>query len=134
MAHFTNRDIMNIHKVGNMGGIRISRQTQCIVLIINPNVHKYSDSILNDSFEIMYDGAFRKGSKDQLMKYNNKTLADTRLPLHVYYGSSDVYKYMGVYERYGDYHTTYNADGRRVFVFPIRKRVNISYNFDSFEY
>ena len=120
---------MQKHQVGNCGGIRKSLATQSFVLIINPNVHKYTDA-KETNFEIMYDGQFTKGSRDQVMKRMNKSLNETNWPLHVYEGTMDRYKYIGEYERSGNYQTVYDVDGRRVFVFPIRKK----YQFESFEY
>lgn len=131
MATFTNKQIMDTYKVGNQGGIRKSNKTQCVVLIINPGVHKYSDSFMGPTV-INYDGAFRKGSKDQVMKYQNKMLAETNLPIHVYYGKLDQYRYIGEYERFGPYQTVYNAEGHKVFVFPLIKK--FTYDFDIFEY
>lgn len=116
------------HQVGNAGGIRKSNTTKSFVLIINPSVQKYSDS--KSGFEIMYDGQFTKGNKDQVMTRMNKALNETKWPLHVYEGTCDKYTYIGEYERVGDYHTVYDEKGRRVFVFPIRKK----YPFESFEY
>jgi hypothetical protein len=49
-------------------------------------------------------------------------------------GTRGEYVYMGEYERYGGYHTTYDADGRRVFSFPLRKKIQFKYDFDFFEY
>lgn len=130
MATFSNIDIMNKHQVGNCGGIRKSNRTQSFVLIINPSVQKYNDIKENGNDEIMYDGQFTKGSRDQLMKKMNKALEETHWPLHVYEGTRDRYRYIGEYERSGSYHTIFDDQGRRVFVFPIRKK----YPFDSFEY
>lgn len=124
---------MTMHGVGNQGGIRKSNKTQCVVLIINPKVQKYNDLFEGD-WVINYDGAFRRGHKDQTMTHMNKMLAETRLPIHVYYGTLDSYKYIGEYERYGDYNTVYDADGRRVFVFPLVKKFRFHFQFDSFEY
>lgn len=129
MATYTNADIINKHRVKAMGGIRKSNETKSFVLIINPDVFKYSDSIQGD-YEIIYDGEFVRGHRDQEMKWGNKALAETNWPLHVYSGKRGVYKYLGEYTRRGDYQTTYDADGRRMFVFPLVK----TYHFDSFEY
>ena len=129
MATYTNNEIMLKHQVGNCGGIRKSVKTQTFVLIINPNVHKYSD-VKNNDFEIMYDGQFTRGERDQIMKRMNKALNETRWTLHVYEGTLNNYRYIGEYERSGTYSTVYDTNGRRMFSFPIRRK----FQFDSFEY
>lgn len=129
---FSNGYIMRTHQVGCMGGIRKSEKTQSIVLIINPKVHKYSD-LYRNQFEIFYDGEFRKGHRDQVMMWGNKILNETTWPIHVYFGWHGEYEYFGEYQRHGMYQTTYDASGRRMFVFPIRKKITITYDFDTFE-
>lgn len=116
------------HQVGNCGGIRKSLKTRSFVLIINPNVPKYSD--VCDWFEIMYDGQFTRGNRDQVMKGMNKALNETEWTLHVYEGTLDSYTYIGEYVRVGTYNTVYDVGGRRVFSFPIRRK----FQFESFEY
>ena len=137
---FTNRDIMMRHGVKNQGGIRKSNMNQCMVLVINDKVKKYSDVSHSNFFDIEYQGEYIRGNRKQVLKYGNKQLSECGdMPLHVYMRMDTVerrYVYMGEYRKNGEY--SYECDkttDRYVYKFPIRKKTeDVRYSFDSFEY
>lgn len=123
----TNSEIIKKYRVGAQGGIRKSNANKCSVLIINDKVKKYRDSFTE------YQGEYRKGHKDQILKYGNKHLSECGVnwPLYIFTKTpnGEGYEYVGEYFRNGA--SEYRRVGDKwAYFFPIRP----AYPFDSFEY
>lgn len=122
----TNEELVARYRVKFQGGIRKSTTQKCFVLLINDNVSKYHDSLME------YQGEFIRGHINQVLKYGNKQLSECGpdWPLYVYTKKQQGYEYIGEYVRNGAPIYKKCVNGRFAYFFPIR---NI-YPFDSFEY
>lgn len=74
---YTNHDIVDAFKCGNMGGMRRSKQTNSLILIAKYN-HCYRDNQWDEQNKILnFTGMGKTG--DQSLEYSqNKTLAESK--------------------------------------------------------
>ncbi len=113
------KELNELFKAQQQGGIRVSKKNNCIVLIMDPSQNMYDDKWEGNILH--YVGSGQKG--DQEMKGPNKTLANSKedgKEIHVFEKlRPNQYFYRGsgelVYEPYKE-----NQNGRNVLVFPIK--------------
>jgi hypothetical protein len=119
----THEDLMKIFQCGNMGGMLPSNKTNTLVILSYPGKGPYHDRWEGDVLH--YTGEGQIG--DQLLKNNNKKLADSNvngLGVHLFdVPESNVYVYSGqvrlVGKPYQDIQPDVNGNNRSVWIFPV---------------
>jgi len=124
---YTNQEIVEAFKCGNMGGMRRSKQTNTLVIFVKHGQCYHADewkgNILN------YTGMGKTG--DQRIDYSqNKTLAaskDSGIALHLFESyESGVYNYSGEVELAAEPFKAIEPDAngtdRTVIKFPLRRK------------
>jgi 5-methylcytosine-specific restriction protein A len=89
----TNDDLISTFKVGNMGGIRYTKENDVIVLL-STHSDDYDDSIDTDSGLIIYTG---EGKDDQELKNGNEKILNSQNTPMVFF--KEVYQEQGVRKR-----------------------------------
>lgn len=125
--NYTNQEIVEAFKCGNMGGMRKSKQTNTLVIFVKHgqcyHADEWKDNILN------YTGMGKTG--DQRIDYSqNKTLAtskDSGIALHLFESHEPgVYSYSGEVELAAEPFEAIEPDAngtdRTVIKFPLRRK------------
>lgn len=136
---YTNYDIVEIFKVGNMGGMRRSHTKNALVLISfqDGSSHLYQDRWDGDI--LYYTGQGTEGDQD-FMAYQNKTLFNSRTNgITVYLFemfTSQLYQYRGIVELAGEPYmeeeNDINGNVRKVCKFPLKLINNKNYLSEEF--
>lgn len=122
---YTNQDITKIFKCGNMGGMRRSKQTNTLVILVKHGQCYHADEWQNGILN--YTGMGKTGDQD--INYSqNKTLAsspETGIGLHLFESHEPgIYHYSGQVELAGEPFTAIepdqNGEPRTVIKFPLR--------------
>lgn len=123
-SELTNADLSETFKVGNMGGMRRSRETNTLVIVSDPFKGLYLDQWVNDVFH--YTGMGKSG--DQTLTFmQNRTLAESStngVAVHLFeVHSPKTYTYVGEVELADKPYQADQAgdDGklRKVWIFPV---------------
>lgn len=125
--NYTNEQITNIFRVGNMGGMRKSNTKNALVLI---SFHSGKDRLYNDYWKedtLYYTGMGQNGDQD-INFAQNKTLAKSKTNGVTVYlfevFQEQVYKYRGIVELTGDPFLKEELDStgnpRKVWKFPLK--------------
>ena len=121
----TNRELIDLFKCGNMGGMRHSKTTNTLILVADSTRKFYHDKWIGD--ELHYTGMGKTGNQS-LMFMQNRTLAES------YKNQVDVYlfevKEKGKYtykgrvalagEPYQEEQKDFTGKMRNVWIFPLK--------------
>lgn len=126
----SNSQIVNFFKVGNMGGMRPSSQTNTLVLICDHTKGLYDDKWYGDVLH--YTGMGKTG--DQSLSRQNKTLYESRendIEIHLFEVLIPTkYIYQGTVELAAEPYQAnqYDMEGndRKVWVFPVRSKTKFA--------
>lgn len=128
---YTNHDIVEIFKCGNMGGMRRSKQTNSLVLIAKYDQCYRSHDWDEQNRILNFMGMGKTG--DQSLDYaQNKTLAeskDSSISVHLFESfKPGLYRYAGEVELAGKPFTAIepdqNGQSRTVIKFPLRLKAS----------
>lgn len=123
-SEFTNAELSEIFKVGNMGGMRRSHATNSLVIVSDPFKGLYLDRWIDGVLH--YTGMGKSG--DQSLAFSqNRTLADSSINgvnVHLFeVHKPKIYSYVGQVELTSKpYQDTQNGDdgnSRKVWIFPV---------------
>lgn len=120
----SNEELVNIFKVGNMGGMRRSTKNGTLVIISDHTKGMYDDKWYGN--ELHYTGMGKTGDQD-IKKNQNKTLAESNkngVVIHLFeVFESGKYNYRGVAHLIGDTYQEMQKDVegnlRKVWMFPL---------------
>jgi len=128
----TNRELMDLFKVSNSGGMRRSHRTSSLVLVHN-TTSSTTDSIYHDEWKVVngkrilhYTGMGQVGDQD-INFSQNKTLSESNInKVNIYLFSNDApnsYKYEGKVKLssspYSAQQKDKNGELRKVYIFPL---------------
>ena len=122
----TNKQIVEIFKCGNQGGMRRSLKRECLVLITDHTKSLYHDRMDSEGV-LHYTGMGANG--DQTLSYQNKTLnnskeSDIKVFFFEKYGNETIYIFRGEVELIAEPNQEEQWDEkenlRKVYIFPLK--------------